>query len=967
MSSAPVLQEEAWEDLLQAADFVERRFEEWAQQGRIRPAQLPVIRDAYADRRRRWQQRRERGDPPHSRIGLPPKRPGEPAALTSYRFLVFLGADLRNLRDDGHLRRAQADELLAEVRERQDALSRRIAADDVPEALPVSDEEREELSARAPGRVPPPPPPPPRPREPRPPSKPLIEVVLDPANIQWLLAFGGGMMVVGLVILMWVNKMFTPALLAGVLGVANLALLVGGWVVIRGTRYHLAGRAMTLLACLVMPLNLWYWQANGFMNIDGHLWVAGIVVCALYAASAVVLREEPFVYVLVAGVAGAGLLAIASWPPVGAHFFEVVAPATLLVVLGLVCIHAERAFPDDEGPFTRKRFGLAFFWSGHIVMAAGLLLVLAAFVSGKWLYEPYFRPMFAQYGKVPSSIVGEKHWLALLLVLVATYAYVYSDLVVRRVGVYVYVAAMMMLWAIVLVLEELQLRLGVDVLIGILAVLGLVVNLAHAQMKGNESTRALPILGVLLPLIAVLVGLERYASSTPDQPLGIGYIVAIALTAISCRIGAFLYRESAPGLAAFYFFTTAAATLVGSVVLLNVMGLYRWEDVAPIVMIVPILYVVFAAAYRGGPSAAPLLWTAHAAAGVMILSSLAKAAIGFTVVQQSPLNLKLALFAFECAVFYSLAAFLHRQSLCVYLAAVLSCGVVWQLFNYAGLAPEYYALVFGVVGLGLLIGYRFALFEGLAGGPLSDASFAAGNALLTLAFIASGMLAAGRLLAPVAQAGTELAALCLILTVFSIVAVFLVSQRGWRRWYVVTSIAEALLAFLVITLLSDLRPMQKMQIFSVSAGLVLLVAGHIGWYRERERDDDLVSMGLFFGSLLAGVPMAVAALNDRAAGVFLPINEIGFLVIPLLLMTTGVLFRIRATTVIGTLLTALYFITLLMFVPWGRLNAVALIILIGGGVLFGLGLVLSVFREHLLTLPERIKNREGVFRVLSWR
>src|SRR5262249_38113790 len=145
------------------------------------------------------------------------------------------------------------------------------------------------------------------------------------------------------------------------------------------------------------------------------------------------------------------------------------------------------------------------------------------------------------------------------------------------------------------------------------------------------------------------------------------------------------------------------------------------------------------------------------------------------------LHLKFALFAFECAVFYGLAAFLHRQSACVYLAAAMACGVVWQLFHYAGLPAEYYAVVFGVVGLGLLIGYRFALFEGIAGGPLSDASFAAGNALLTLAFVASGLLAAARLLSPVAHPGSVLTFLCLTLTAFSLAAVFLVSQRGWRR------------------------------------------------------------------------------------------------------------------------------------------------------------------------------------------
>ena len=39
----------------------------------------------------------------------------------------------------------------------------------------------------------------------------------------------------------------------------------------------------------------------------------------------------------------------------------------------------------------------------------------------------------------------------------------------------------------------------------------------------------------------------------------------------------------------------------------------------------------------------------------------------------------------------------------------------------------------------------------------------------------------------------------------------------------------------------------------------------------------------------------------------------------------------------------------------------------GTGAVFAVGLVLSFYRDRLLALPDRIKRREGVFRVLSWR
>ena len=81
----------------------------------------------------------------------------------------------------------------------------------------------------------------------------------------------------------------------------------------------------------------------------------------------------------------------------------------------------------------------------------------------------------------PSPIVGELRWLALLLVVAGTYAYIYSDLVVRRVGVYVHIAAATLLWALVLSLQLLNIALGMDALIAVLALTALAVNVFASQ------------------------------------------------------------------------------------------------------------------------------------------------------------------------------------------------------------------------------------------------------------------------------------------------------------------------------------------------------------------------------------------------------------------------------------------------------------------------------------------------------
>ncbi|MCA9267620.1 MAG: hypothetical protein KDA41_04085, partial [Planctomycetales bacterium] len=39
----------------------------------------------------------------------------------------------------------------------------------------------------------------------------------------------------------------------------------------------------------------------------------------------------------------------------------------------------------------------------------------------------------------------------------------------------------------------------------------------------------------------------------------------------------------------------------------------------------------------------------------------------------------------------------------------------------------------------------------------------------------------------------------------------------------------------------------------------------------------------------------------------------------------------------------------------------------GGAALFGVGLLLSLYRDHLAKLPDRIAKREGVFRIINWR
>ena len=451
----------------------------------------------------------------------------------------------------------------------------------------------------------------------------------------------------------------------------------------------------------------------------------------------------------------------------------------------------------------------------------------------------------------------------------------------------------------------------------------------------------------------------------PVTPPAWTYVGAMLLTALSCRFGAYLYRISNPKLSTTYFFATAAATLVTATALLAALGLNTWEEHAAWLMLVPIAYIIAARLQRGRPSEQPLIRVSHAATLVMLFSSLVSAFKGFVLVQQEPLNLVLALFFAEAALFYILAGVFCRQTWTIHWAAAMGCGAVWQWLTYLGVAPQFYTLTFALVGLALLVGYRFALLERFAAKPLADAAFRCANTLLSLAFVAALFLGLSRLATRTIE--WDLVRLFGLLTVINLLALAIVRHQGWRRWYLMTTIGQAALAFLGVTALSELSHWQKLQIFSMSVGFLLLVAGHIGWYREQDRQNDLVSLSLLLGSFLLGIPLAVATLIDRSGDHFIVLNELGFLAVAILLLITGFLFQLKSTTMIGAFLTALYFTTLLIYLPWSRLNTVAVFITVGGGTIFLVGLLLSVYRDRLLALPEQIQKRQGVFRILNWR
>ena len=1007
----------AWVALQRAEDYAIGQFREWSARAIIAPENLQRIESRYTETRAGNMAAAGRGEAVRGDRGLPPVgqcwncgTASPPSSMHCWncgvpidgtwrdalRHLAFLDVEIARFEHEGVIWMAESHGCHADVVGRIAAMRARGMNDRLSAVALAAARMAHLRTVKDSGKpMPPPLPPTPPPTPPpmpgatagngphvspplpveftavRPMRRPVLEILLDPRSIQWLLASGGVLLVFGIVIWLASLGVFkNPRIVAAAIGVGTIALLMAGWSTIRFTRYQLAGRAITLLACLVMPLNLWFFNSHQVVTLDQHLWLAGLVCCALYAASAWVLEDALFVYVLTGGVAMTGLLMLADMH----HFQEIAAPSTLLVVLGLIALHVERAFPEGEGAFSRQKFGMAFFWSAQAMLGSGLLMLLGAQITG-WLFEPFFHNWLS----ISPLIVTDTHlkWWALALVAAGTYGYIYSDLVVRRVGVYVYIAAFTMLWGEVLVIDTLNLTIHPPMLILVLSLTGLVANVLQSRFVG-KSKLARPVLplALCLSLLPVLFGVVMHFRATvvslhESWPFDVTmmYLIAMLVSAACCRVGAYLYREMMPRVSAAYLFGSAAATLVGAAALLTLAGIKTWDQQAPLLMLIPIGYLLASRLNSGRPSADPLAWVAQTATAVMLISVLGSsmhlAQRVFEPVVGQNLNLLLALFFAEAAVFHLLAVTFRKQGANVYLFTAMACGSIWQLLNYANVSTEVYTVAFAALGMGLLIGYRLSALEKLKHPMLAQASFQCANMLMSLSFVASVLITLSRFAG--GGAGHSAAWLLAALAAASLAAAFLVRHAGWKRWYVTVAIVQSGLAAVLLERLLNMSAWQNVEIFCVGIGIALLITGHIGWAREQNAQGGMVSHNLLLGSIMAGLPLAIAAVASRfGSEISLP-DEIGLLTVGIGLFVSGFLFQIRATTLTGGALLALQMVMMLVSLGMKAQLAVGVYLAAGGAVIFGTGLLLSLYRDRLIALPQQIKQREGIFKVLGWR
>ncbi|MEM7477901.1 MAG: hypothetical protein AAF483_23185 [Planctomycetota bacterium] len=814
----------------------------------------------------------------------------------------------------------------------------------------------------------------------------LLELLLDPRSLQWLMGIGGGLMVVGLVILLWMNDYITPPIAAVVLGLTNLACLGAGIFFLRYTKKELVGQALTLLSCLVMPLNLWYYSSNDLITIDGHLWIPALFMCGIYAGSAMMLKDKKFVYIFSAGVTLTGLLMIADIPPSPSMFWEIRLPSTFLILLGIASIHLERVFKAPEGAFSRKEFGSAFFRVGHLQLFSGLLLILGAQVAGDWLFGFGFNEIYQRLDAVPSPMCGELRWLALMLVAAASYAYVYSDVVVKKSGIYIQAAAFTIIWAEVLLVQMLQVELTAASVIIVLAITSIVANIVqYFFSQGESKIPGISALSLVLACLPLTIGFWEFISLVGVSPKNAlivdswAYAGAMFLAAVAMRLGAEVFSNSSVGIRFMHFAGAALALMITACSTLSLLGVEQLISQAPMLMLMPIGYLLAANLYGSRPAAAPSLWIAHTLAMFLLAASVLFSLEHLLLRSGDSSNWLWMLVFVEAMVFYLIAS--RQEPSC--LVAALGCAALGslQVLGYFDCTLEMYLAVAACIGLCLMLFQRL-LSTGLTVEELEDAGkrprlfhvvLYSANLLTSVAMAAAACYGLFQFAAMADGAresiGGALSPLCALLVVVGFSSLLLSRFDAGRVWYGVISSVHLLL-FAAATLGTlDLGPWQKVELFSVLGGLVLLALGHVGWYREQKQEaqSDMVGTALVLGSLMVTVPLAIATMIHRYYEHFVVLDEFGFLFCSVLLLVLGLMLQLRWTTIVGGGMTGLYFATFIVLVPWQQVNTVATAILGGGAVMFGGGLILAFYREQILALPEAIRARQGIFRVLDWR
>ena len=834
----------------------------------------------------------------------------------------------------------------------------------------------------------------------------LIERILSPENLQRLMMAGGGLLVAGLAIWLWSIGVFdNPILVAFVAGGVNLTVIGAGIWMSQTTRYKIAGRGLTLLGSLVLPLNIWLYDSQNLivLNDGGQLWIPALLCSIIYAAVARVTRDSMFVYTLVGGVVMTGMLFLAGAS--GNVFWTVLPMSTFFVVLGGIAIHADRWFKQDEGAFSRNEFGLAFYRAGHIVLLGGLGLLLGGHLASATM-DFFSFTIGIESPEVLLTRNGQLWTLALLIA--AGYNYALSSMTDRCSSLTKAMVGVVGFAAIVQIKNVLHINLTFDfglILIALILIATNVGKLLFVTPTTASNTRQQVnnsgLVSVLAPLVSmglVIFGVARYAYGILDDgtmTLGVVQIAQLAVAAIACLTftGLWVRNESTPkmknvGLACI---ASCSAGLMISL-LPGLIGLGVVSN-AVLICLAALIPVGIAFSSLSIPESVTLN-------RVTLASNAAAAAlIGFWGIAlnigPAPIEFHSVLsmvFMTSVALSFGVCGFANGLRRNVVTAVVSLMTVVVQFFVYANLTGPY-TIIMSITTFGLLLLVsRFALRIAIGLKPRANATMpprlsghvSAIQLLERLSYSTILIAAAGAVFFATFETLADKGELALLnLLVFQLLGLGLgymtTNDKGWKQSFFGAAVMVVMASVLVVVTISTLTLFQRVEVGCLAVGALMVIAGYFGWSKEASPEpgqvavNESVTIGLSVGSLLLVLPMVIGLIFDRMNGgdmifAWRGLHEIGGLVVGIALLASGILCRVRSTTLGGAVLLSVVVVSNLLLIEFpDQLKNTSMLMMIGGGTFFGASVLLSMYRDRLIRLPAKVREGKGVFAVLKWR
>lgn len=865
-------------------------------------------------------------------------------------------------------------------------VSRKIESDHAASETPPASKEMESPPASAASETPTGDSPSEQPTDDRPPwLERALNNLLSPRSLRWMFVIGGGLMTLGLIIwLVSLGVFEDPRLVAGILTGGSFAVYGIGMALSLRNRKSMVGQAVTFLGCVLLPLNLWYYHAQGLITLDGPLWIAAAGCCLVYIVTVVVLRDPVFLYAVQAGVTLTALLLLGNLGLIA----DGPALCFLFLALAAISIHAERLFAlrGDE----LKGFGLPVFWCGHLQLGAALIVLLIVQPLG-WLGG-----VDQQIGQWPwaNNFLTQHPFIVAAIWLGAAYLYGYSDLVVRKIGVYVFGAAFCLL------MGEITLAVAADVLMEWRLVLLSVSALGLAGVfyllgKTNDfANRFLPPAVLLLSVPPLIIGIILHVRATTlsgllEYDTGWEFLVAMLVSAACARICAGLFSRTHFTSSSIFLFLSAGGLLAAYAGLLRVIGITGWNEQAPLLMLAPIGYIIAAAVERGRWNEQPLGWIAHLSAAFILLGTLLAAMLNlgyrldefdFELFHGGMTNLLFAATFALGFVFYEAAAYIRRRSVNVAFAAICGAAALWQLLVFFQAPLEILGPLLALLGLATVFGARFwglersTRFDAMGNemtvivGPGRIAHLVGHGLLLTAWVVAWLANVAAYMQAADAVIWMPIVSLFLCVAV-AVIADFAASGFVWRHLHAVAAAVLALTGAFLIYLQLDLNPWQVLEYTSVIIGVIVLVASFIAiLFEDDDEPSDNVTVGLLVGSLCSAGPFLISVLYYRyvQGEIFLP-DEFGLVTTGVAMLVIGIVLQARWPVAVGGVAVVSYAAMLLISLFYLPQLTMGVYLAIGGGLLFGSAVLLSVFRERLIAMPGRFARREGAFQWLRWR